>query len=178
MLHRYWCWLKDSGFIVFDPGFFRPGRQSPRSFICWRNLHVRAFLAFVILVLMHVRCRFVLPYFILCFGLNRNARPTLGARREEGWAQKEKGRPRPTRAREGSNDVRATVSGFFYWGVLVKGLHTAGGTPRLPPQPRRPLRHGDPRRHLSITGYRGGRDSVGRPALFGCSDGAPEGRSI
>ena len=46
-------------------------------------------------------------------------------------------------------------------------MHTAGGTPRLPPRPGRLLRHGDPRGHMSITGYRNSRDSVGRPALLG-----------
>ena len=76
-------------------------------------------------------------------------------------------RPRPTRSREGSDGARAVISGSFYWGVLVKGLHTAGGTPRLPPRPGRLLRHGDPRGHMSITGYRNSRDSVGRPALLG-----------
>ena len=93
-----------------------------------------------------------------------------GARRKAAHAQ--------SRTRKGSNDVRATVSESFSWDVLVKGLHTADRTPRLPSQPRRPLRHGDPRQNLSVTGYCNGRDTVGRPALFGSSDGAPEGRPI
>ena len=88
---------------------------------------------------------------------------------------KRKSRPRPRMAGEGQRCPRNSKR-VFYMGVQVNRLRTVKRAPWLLLQQKRPLRHGDPRVHLGIPGYRNGRDAEGRPALLGYSDETPEGR--